>query len=72
MALLEVLAPLPGTVVSVNVKVGDQVKKNQVLLVLEAMKMENEIVAERDGTVSSVNVAKGDVLESGQSIISID
>ena len=67
----EVLAPLPGTVVSVNVKEGDSVKKNQVLLVLEAMKMENEIVAENDGTVSAVSVAKGDSLESGQKIMSI-
>ena len=71
MAASEGLAPLPGTVVSVNVKAGDQVKKNQVLLVLEAMKMENEIVAESDGTVSAVHVAKGDMLESGQLIISI-
>ena len=72
MALLEVLAPLPGTVVSVNVKEGDQVKKDQVLLVLEAMKMENEIVAERAGTVTAVKVAKGDTLESGQLIVAIE
>lgn len=71
MASFEVLAPLPGTVVSVNVKEGDQVKKNQVLMVLEAMKMENEIVAENEGTVTAVHIAKGDALESGQKIMTI-
>ena len=72
MALSEVLAPLPGTVVSVNVKEGDQVKTDQVLLVFEAMKMENEIVAESNGTVKAIHVAKGDALESGQKIITIE
>ena len=71
MATLEVLAPLPGTVISVNVKEGEQVKKNQVLMVLEAMKMENEIVAENDGTVTAIHIAKGDSLESGQKIMTI-
>jgi len=67
----DVLAPLPGTVISVNVKAGDAVKANQVLLIFEAMKMENEIVASRDGTVAKVYVAKGDSLESGMPVISI-
>ena len=67
----DVLAPLPGTVLSVNVSEGDQVKANQVLLVFEAMKMENEIVASRAGTVVKVHVAKGDVLESGKVVVSL-
>jgi len=66
-----VLAPLPGTVLSVSVKAGDTVKANQVLLIFEAMKMENEIVATRAGTVKEVFVAKGDMLESGKPVVSI-
>ena len=67
----DVLAPLPGVVLSVNVNVGDAVKANQVLLVFEAMKMENEIVATRAGTVKAVHVAKGDMLESGKPVVTI-
>ena len=67
----DVLAPLPGSVVSVNVSVGEQVKRNQVLLVFEAMKMENEIFSPRDGTILKVHVAKGDMLESGNPVITI-
>jgi len=67
----DVHAPLPGTVISVNVSEGDRVNTNQVLLIFEAMKMENEIVASRAGTVTKVHVAKGDVLESGKVVISL-
>ena len=67
----DIFAPLPGTVVSVNVNVGDKVKANQVLLIFEAMKMENEIVASREGTVTKVYVAKGDSLESGKPVLAI-
>jgi len=67
----DILAPLPGTVISVNVSVGDTVKANQVLLIFEAMKMENEIVASRAGTVSKIYVAKGDSLDSGKPVLSI-
>jgi len=66
-----VLSPLPGTVLSVNVQVGDSVKMNQVLLIFEAMKMENEIVATRDGTVARVYVTKGEALESGKPVIAL-
>jgi len=68
---LDIMAPLPGTVVSVNVTVGDQVKSGQILLIFEAMKMENELVAPRDGTVVKVSITKGDTLESGKSVITI-
>ena len=64
-------APMPGTIVNVAVKVGDKVKKNQVLVVLEAMKMENEIVASRDAEVVSITVAKGDVVNPGQALVQI-
>lgn len=64
-------APMPGTIVSIAVKAGDQVKKGQVLVVLEAMKMENEIVAARDAKVVSVNVAKGDMVNPGDALVQI-
>lgn len=54
-----VKAPMPGTVIKINVKNGDAVKKGDVLCVLEAMKMENDIMAPADGTVASVEVARG-------------
>lgn len=58
-------SPMPGTILSVNVAVGDTVKKGDVLMVLEAMKMENEIMAPADGKVASLGVTKGQAVESG-------
>ena len=58
-------APMPGTILKVNVSNGQAVKKGDVLKVLEAMKMENEILAPADATVSSVNVAQGASVEAG-------
>ena len=60
-----VTAPMPGTILAVNVQNGAAVKKGDVLMVLEAMKMENEIVPPADGTVASVNVTKGSSVETG-------
>lgn len=60
-----VSAPMPGNILSVNVEKGAKVKKGDVLLILEAMKMENEIVSPCDGTVTSVNVTKGSSVETG-------
>ena len=54
-----VKAPMPGTILDVKVNVGDEVKRGQVLLILEAMKMENEIMAPRDGKVVAIQVSKG-------------
>lgn len=67
----DVTAPLSGTVLSVAVSEGQQVKAGQVLLIFEAMKMENEIVAPVAGTVKKVHVAKGTVLETGMAVVSI-
>lgn len=58
-------APMPGTIVKVNVKAGDSVKKGDVLLVLEAMKMENDITAPQDLTVASVAVSQGASVATG-------
>lgn len=69
---VKVNAPMPGKILKVNVNAGTAVKKGDVLLVLEAMKMENEIVAPQDGTVASVNVSKGDSVEAGQVIITLN
>jgi len=67
----DVLAPMPGTVLSVNVAEGDQVKAGQLLLIFEAMKMENELFAPNAGTVKKVFVAKGSALEAGMPVVSI-
>lgn len=61
----QVSAPMPGTILSVNVAAGDTVKRGQVLMILEAMKMENEIMCPRDGRVVSVSAAKGASVEAG-------
>ncbi len=58
-------APMPGTILDVKVSAGQAVKSGDVLMILEAMKMENEIMAPRDGTVTSVSVSKGASVESG-------
>lgn len=67
-----VSSPMPGNILAVNVANGAAVKKGDVLMILEAMKMENEIVAPQDGTVASVNVSKGDSVEAGQVIITLN
>ena len=66
-----VAAPMPGTILSVNVAAGDTVKKGQVLMILEAMKMENEIMAPCDGKVTAVAVTKGVAVESGALLCTI-
>ncbi len=68
---VKVDAPMPGNILDVKVSNGASVKAGQVLVILEAMKMENEIVAPQDGTVASVNVNKGDTVEAGQTIITL-
>lgn len=67
-----VVAPLPGTVISVAVKAGDVVKASDTVVLLEAMKMENSIRAGRDGKVASVNVAAGDSVLEGAVLITLE
>jgi biotin carboxyl carrier protein len=64
-------SPLPGVIVGIKVKVGDKVKAGQVVAMLEAMKMENEIQSEYDGIVLSVNVSQGDSILEGAPIVII-
>lgn len=66
-----VTSPLPGVIIAVKVNAGDTVKAGQVVAILEAMKMENEIQAEQDGVITSVNVAKGDSVLEGATIVTI-
>lgn len=67
-----IASPMPGTILSINVQAGSTVKKGDILMVLEAMKMENEIMAPRDGKVSSVNTTKGATVETGTVLCTLD
>ena len=67
----QIKAPMPGTILAVKKNVGEAVKAGDVIVVLEAMKMENDIVAPCDGTVASVSVAKGATVETGALICTI-
>ena len=67
----QVCAPMPGTIVRVNVAQGQAVKAGDVLCVLEAMKMENDITAPKDGTISQVVVSKGSSVSSGDVLVVI-
>ncbi len=70
-AVAEVRAPIPGLITKVLLKAGDAVKKDQPVLCLDAMKLENEIAAPRDGTLRSIEVQPGQAVEKGQSLFSI-
>lgn len=65
-------APMPGKILAVKASVGQAVKKGDVILLLEAMKMENEVVASDDGTIASINVASGDMVEAGDVLASLN
>ena len=67
----EVRSPMPGNILQVNVKPGDAVKEGQQLMILEAMKMENEILAPTSGKITSIAVAKGSSVESGALLCTI-
>ena len=66
-----VTAPMPGNIIRVDVAKGDAVKAGQILVILEAMKMENEIVAPKDGTVAQVVTSKGSVVDTGAPLVVI-
>lgn len=67
-----VTAPMPGKILGVKLQAGAAVKRGQVILILEAMKMENEIVAPQDGTIASINVAVGDMVEPGATLATLN
>ncbi len=69
---VKVNAPMPGKILGVKVAAGQAVKKGDVLVVLEAMKMENEIVAPQDGTVASVNTSVGEQVEAGAVLVTLN
>ena len=69
---IKVEAPMPGTVLKLNVKVGDSVEEGQAVVILEAMKMENEIVAPKAGTVASIEAAQGASVNSGDVLITLN
>ncbi len=70
-AKCSVSAPMPGNILAVNVKVGDKVEKGAVLCILEAMKMENEVMAPDAGTVTSVTVSKGSSVQAGDVLVTL-
>jgi len=65
-------APMAGTIIRINVKAGDPVKKGDVLLVLEAMKMENDVMASADGKIRSVDVTEGATINAGDALITLE
>lgn len=68
----EVKSPLPGNIISVNVKEGDTVKKGDVLLLMEAMKMENKVLCEKDGVVKSIKVSPGQAVLQNDVLMEIE
>ena len=69
---IKVTAPMPGTILNVKVSAGQQVKKGDVICVLEAMKMENDIPAPQDGVVASINIQKGASVNAGDVLASLN
>ena len=69
---VKVSSPMPGKILAVKANVGDSVKKGQVILILEAMKMENEVVAPEDGTIASIDVTVGASVESGDTLATLN
>ena len=69
---ISVSAPMPGKILAVKANVGQAVKKGDVVLILEAMKMENEVVAPEDGTIASINVAVGSAVEAGDTLATLN
>ena len=69
---VSVKAPMPGNIMKINVKAGQAVKKGDVLIVLEAMKMENDICAPDDGTVASVEVSQGATVETDAVLVTLN
>ncbi len=69
---IKIAAPMPGKILGIKAKVGDAVKKGQAIIVLEAMKMENEIVATEDGTIASIDTSVGASVEAGDILATLN
>ena len=69
---VKVSSPMPGKILAVKANVGDSVKKGQVILILEAMKMETPVKAPQDGVVATVDVAKGESVDSGKTLVTLN
>ncbi len=69
---VKVAAPMPGKILAIKANAGQAVKRGDVIMILEAMKMENEITAPEDGTIAGINVAVGDSVESGDTLASLN
>lgn len=69
---VQVKAPMPGTILDIRIQAGDGIKKGQVVLILEAMKMENEIMAPQDGIISSIHTSKGTSVNSGDLLFTMN
>ena len=67
-----VKSPLPGVILDIKVNVGDEVKKGQTIIILEAMKMENSINADKDGKITAINVSKGESVLEGTDLVIIE
>lgn len=66
-----IVAPIPGTIIDIKVKTGDNIQANQPIMIIEAMKMESEISSEKAGSVKAIHVNKGDSVQEGQILIEI-
>ena len=69
---VKVAAPMPGKILAIKANNGQAVKRGEVIMILEAMKMENEITAPEDGTIASINVGVGDSVESGDTLATLN
>ncbi|MDD2502589.1 MAG: acetyl-CoA carboxylase biotin carboxyl carrier protein subunit [Clostridia bacterium] len=69
---VSVNAPMPGNILDVRAKTGESIQKGQVIVILEAMKMENEIMAPQDGKISSINTSKGSTVNSGDLLFTME
>lgn len=69
---VKVNSPMPGKIIAVKASAGDTVKKGQPIFILEAMKMENDVVAPEDGTVAGINVAVGSTVEAGETLATLN
>jgi biotin carboxyl carrier protein len=68
----EIKAPMPGLILDISVEIGQEVKEDGALLILEAMKMENVLISPRDGIIKSISVSKGDTVEKNQLLIEFE